>query len=318
MQRKFSPSSKMNELIKEDTSLLLTITRFGFSLGFGDKSVNEVCIANNVDVYTFLAVVNFISDESNQEEINHREISINSVVVYLKNAHHFFLDFKLPLIRNKLIEALDKTVQEEPYRKMIMKFFDDYVTEVRKHMDYENDVVFPYVLRLVDGKKDPRYNIAVFEKNHESIDSKLTDLKNILIKYFPAQYPNYLLNEVLFDLSDCEKDLEKHNRVEDYFFVPITETLEKTLNEEKAALVNGEKVDKIDNLTDREKEILAGVVKGLTNKEIAQGLFLSTHTVISHRRNITRKLEIHSTAGLTIYAIVNKLVTLDEIKSVIE
>lgn len=315
MQRKFSPSSKMNELIKEDTSLLLTITRFGFSLGFGDKTVNEVCLSNNVDVYTFLAVVNFISDGFTDEDINHHNISINSVVVYLKNAHHFFLDFKLPLIRKKLIEAIDDMVHEEPYRKMIMKFFDDYVAEVQKHMNYENDVVFPYVLRLVDGKKDPRYNIAVFEKNHESIDSKLTDLKNILIKYFPAQYPNYLLNEVLFDLSDCEKDLEKHNRVEDYFFVPITETLEKTLNEANVELVNGEKAD---NLTDREKEILTGVVKGLTNKEIAQHLFLSTHTVISHRRNITRKLEIHSTAGLTIYAIVNKLVTLDEIKSVIE
>jgi len=67
-------------------------------------------------------------------------------------------------------------------------------------------------------------------------------------------------------------------------------------------------------LSTREKEIIVCVVKGLTNKEIAQDLFLSTHTVISHRRNIARKLEIHSTAGLTIYAIVNKLVELDEIK----
>lgn len=315
MQRKFSPSSKMNELIKEDTSLLLTITRFGFSLGFGDKTVQEVCQSNNVDVYTFLAVVNFISDGNNEEDINHHEISIDSVVLYLKNAHHFFLDFKLPLIKKKLIEAIDDTLQEEPYRKMIMKFFNDYVAEVQKHMNYENEVVFPYVLNLVEGKKDPRYNIAVFEKNHESIDSKLTDLKNILIKYFPAQLPNYLLNEVLFDLSDCEKDLEKHNRVEDYFFVPITETLEKALVERKDDITSTEKVD---NLTEREKEILVEVVKGMTNKEIAQHLFLSTHTVISHRRNITRKLEIHSTAGLTIYAIVNKLITLDEIKSVIE
>lgn len=315
MQRKFSPSSKMNELIKEDTSLLLTITRFGFSLGFGDKTVQEVCQSNNVDVYTFLAVVNFISDGNSEEDINHHDISIDSVVLYLKNAHHFFLDFKLPLIKKKLIEAIDDTLQEEPYRKMIMKFFNDYVAEVQKHMNYENEVVFPYVLKLVEGKKDPRYNIAVFEKNHESIDSKLTDLKNILIKYFPAQHPNYLLNEVLFDLSDCEKDLEKHNRVEDYFFVPITETLEKTLDEKKDEISTTEKVD---NLTDREKEVLVEVVKGMTNKEIAQHLFLSTHTVISHRRNITRKLEIHSTAGLTIYAIVNKLITLDEIKSVIE
>ncbi len=67
-------------------------------------------------------------------------------------------------------------------------------------------------------------------------------------------------------------------------------------------------------LSPREKEIIVGVVKGFTNKEIATNLFLSTHTVITHRRNIARKLEIHSTAGLTIYAIVNKLVELNDIK----
>ena len=75
-----------------------------------------------------------------------------------------------------------------------------------------------------------------------------------------------------------------------------------------------ETTDGAEILSQREKEILTCVVKGQTNKEIAQTLFLSTHTVITHRRNIVRKLEIHSTAGLTIYAIVNKLVEIDEIK----
>lgn len=74
--------------------------------------------------------------------------------------------------------------------------------------------------------------------------------------------------------------------------------------------------EEADTLSQREKEILTCVVKGQTNKEIAQTLFLSTHTVITHRRNIARKLGIHSTAGLTIYAIVNKLVELDDIKNI--
>ena len=69
-----------------------------------------------------------------------------------------------------------------------------------------------------------------------------------------------------------------------------------------------------ESLTSREKEIIICVIKGMTNKQIAEKLYLSTHTVISHRRNIAMKLQIHSTAGLTIYAIVNKLVELDEIK----
>ncbi|MDY2828776.1 MAG: response regulator transcription factor [Sodaliphilus sp.] len=70
-----------------------------------------------------------------------------------------------------------------------------------------------------------------------------------------------------------------------------------------------------ENLSQREKEIIVGVVKGLTNKEIADKLCLSIHTVITHRRNVSRKLQIHSPAGLTIFAIVNGLVELNDIKN---
>lgn len=70
-------------------------------------------------------------------------------------------------------------------------------------------------------------------------------------------------------------------------------------------------------LSIREKEIIVCVVKGMTNKQIAETLFISTHTVIAHRRNIANKLQIHSPSGLTIYAIVNKLVNLADIKNTI-
>ena len=75
-----------------------------------------------------------------------------------------------------------------------------------------------------------------------------------------------------------------------------------------------EDLENQDALSQREKEIVICVVKGMTNKEIAEKLFLSIHTVITHRRNISKKLQIHSAAGLTIYAIVNKLVTLNGVK----
>ena len=90
------------------------------------------------------------------------------------------------------------------------------------------------------------------------------------------------------------------------------ESLEKKLSQ----LMNlGEEEDsELDALSQREKEIIGCVVRGMTNKEIAEKLFISVHTVITHRRNITRKLQIHSAAGLTIYAIVNKLVELGEVK----
>ncbi|MFI3263418.1 MAG: LuxR C-terminal-related transcriptional regulator [Rikenellaceae bacterium] len=76
-----------------------------------------------------------------------------------------------------------------------------------------------------------------------------------------------------------------------------------------------DEVNKAKELSSREKEIIVSVVKGMTNKQIADSLYLSTHTVIAHRRNIASKLQIHSPSGLTIYAIVNKLVDLASIKN---
>jgi Response regulator containing a CheY-like receiver domain and an HTH DNA-binding domain len=89
-----------------------------------------------------------------------------------------------------------------------------------------------------------------------------------------------------------------------------------TINDKINQLQNIEpqEEDNPEALSQREKEIIVYVVKGMTNKEIAEKLYLSIHTVITHRRNISRKLQIHSASGLTIYAIVNKLVELNELK----
>ncbi len=69
-----------------------------------------------------------------------------------------------------------------------------------------------------------------------------------------------------------------------------------------------------EQLSQREKEIIVEVVKGKTNKEIAEDLSLSVFTVLTHRRNISRKLQIHSASALAIYAIANKLVKMSDIK----
>ena len=69
-----------------------------------------------------------------------------------------------------------------------------------------------------------------------------------------------------------------------------------------------------ENLSDRENEILISVVKGLTNKEIADKHFISIHTVISHRKNIIRKTGIKSVSGLTVYALLNNLIGYEDVE----
>lgn len=68
-----------------------------------------------------------------------------------------------------------------------------------------------------------------------------------------------------------------------------------------------------ESLSSREKQVLRGIVKGMTNKEIAEEMSISIYTVLTHRRNIAKKLNIHSSIALAIYAISNKIVTVDEV-----
>ena len=218
---------KMSDLIQENHSLLLVISRFGLHLGFGNQTVGEVCQSNGIHCPTFLAVVNFLSENSFEVDHDFSEISIDTLVTYLSNAHNYFIDFKLPSLRRKLLEAVNQPNQNLPYGLIFMKFFDEYVSEVKKHMNYENEVVFQYAKGVVKGQLSAEYSIAIFRERHNEIDSKLEELKNILIKYYPDQGSNHLLTEVLFDILSCEIDIVSHNKVEDYLFMPAIEALEK-------------------------------------------------------------------------------------------
>ena len=319
----YSPTDKMGDLICDNYSLLQVMSRFDLPLGFGDYSVEEVCKSNSVDCRTFLAVVNFINKGYSRTSFALEDISIQSLMNYLKKAHHYFLDFQLPNIRRKLLEAIDCSMDND-VTFLILRFFDGYVQEVRKHMNYEDMYVFTYVEHLLQGQKDEEYCIDMFVRNHDHIDEKLTELKNSIIKYYPANQNAHVMNAVLFDIFNCEKDLASHNKVEDYLFVPAVLHLEKEVASrvheapkvETVEVNEQEEVNKDiqDDLSQREKEIITCVVKGMSNKEIAEYLYISINTVITHRRNIARKLQIHSPTLLTVYAIVNKLVDISEVK----
>ena len=229
---KYHPADKMSDLICDNYSLLMVMSRFGLSLGFGDKTVKDVCEAQHVDCQTFLAVANFISEEQLSYNESEDAFSIPALMDYLKRAHTYFLDFNLPAIRRKLIEAIDCSGSDD-VAFLILKFFDEYAKEVRRHMEYENEAVFTYVDGLLGGKLSDRYSIATFASKHNQIDAKLKELKNIIIKYYPEKENNNLLNAVLFDIFNCEQDLASHCQVEDYMFVPAVAQMERRLRNEQ-------------------------------------------------------------------------------------
>lgn len=97
--------------------------------------------------------------------------------------------------------------------------------------------------------------------------------------------------------------------------ISIYDTIESIVKPVKELLTTADREKEKCDLSPRERDVVVSIVKGLSNKEIADTLNISVNTVMTHRRNIASKLQIHSPAGLTIYAIMNKLINLSDISS---
>ena len=237
---------------------------------------------------------------------------------YLEACHDYFLDFQLPFIRRELEESLN---QDDSLGQLIMKFYDEYAHEIRRHMHYEQKVLFPYVRSLIGGQLSNDYSIDTFSRHHGAADKKLREIKLLIIKYLPGDsFHNNKLTAALHDIYDNEQWLHQHAMVEDHIFVPAIRRMEQQLKQDDVTRNISDMVFKgvggqnQETLSEREKDVIIALVQGMANKEIADHLFISVNTVITHRRNIARKLQIHSPAGLTIYAIVNGLVDISSVK----
>ena len=314
-QKMYEPDDRMISIIRDNYNILQSLGCFGISLGFGDKTVKEVCEEQNVDTYTFLAVVNFtINGYRNFDDAD--RMSVPTLMQYLRASHDYYLDFQLPFIRKELVEALD---EKDNLARLILKLYDEYAHTIRSHMKYEEKMVFPYVDALLNKKNTGNYDIETFSKHHPQIDQKVRELKSIIIKYLPSDgLRNNQLSATLYDIYNNEEWLSQHSMVEEEIFIPAIRRLEQRLRQSdvsvKISHMINKNSDNNESLSEREKDVVISMVQGMTNKEIADHLCISINTVITHRRNIARKLQIHSPAGLTIYAIVNNLVDISLVK----
>jgi len=297
----YQPTDKICDLMSREEDAIQIISRFGLEMGVGDQTIGQVCASHGVHTPTFLAVVNY---KVFKQRALPDDIDIPTLERYLRNAHTYFLDFRLPRLRRSLIEAIIPADPTTRIPGLILRCYDEYVDEIRTHIEHENAGMFE-------------------EHAHDDqrITDKLSEIKHLIIKYYPSYQQSaasvqqsaitYQLISVMSDLWHLEQDFADHCAIEDDILAPaLLMSKKRNAQRQKAATPN----DATEELSDREKDVLIQVVKGLSNKEIADVLCISMHTVIAHRKNITRKLNIHSTAGLTIYAIVNHLVDISTVE----
>ena len=222
----FTSKTKMAEIIT-DYSLLTIIDRLNIKLGFGDASIDEICRRHNLSTDLFLMICRVYAIDVFAPDIsNLTNGDIPKLIGYLQRTHKYWIESFFPNLHTNIHTMLESC--DERSAKILNKFYDDYDDEIQKHLDYEENTVFPYIISLGEGKKDVsnKFCIKDFEENHSNIEEKLHDLKNIVIKYLPENASQQSRINVLNEIFKIENDLCKHSVIENKILIPLVSKYE--------------------------------------------------------------------------------------------
>jgi len=284
---RFSKRMKMAELVERDFHLLTLCARLGLDRSFGEQTVEALCRSCEVDADTFLLLCEVYSDPLFRPTTAQlRPCCVEDVLEYLHRSHDYYLDEALPRL-SEGIEALTQPCTEAQ-KQVIRRFLADFRRELEHHFASEEQSVFP---------------------NHTQIHETLSDVKNLILKSLPDVCDARMRREILLAIYTLQHDIDRHTCIEDEVLSPLVR-LQAAPRSSFSEWDESERED----LSAREKEILVSVAQGLLNKEIADKHHISINTVITHRKNITRKTGIKTVAGLTAYAILNNLVDINSIE----
>lgn len=213
-------------MLEMNYSLVQVISRMGIELKHAGLKVVDACAFAGIDPATFILISNVFSFPGyspSQAEV--ASADIRDIIRYLHGSHAYYTGMALKNLESsfdRLVEPCDAN-----QKKVILKFFEDYKAELEKHFAREEEKVFPYVETLLGGGKPGDYSIADFEAQHEDVDEKMEDMKNIVMKYLPDVCDENMKMWVLLSIYRLRDDLRRHTYVEDNILVPTVKNIER-------------------------------------------------------------------------------------------
>lgn len=223
-QLPYNGNERMADIMTTHSGLIELLPRFGIALGFGDRTVKEVCAKWNVDMRFFLMICNvYVFDDYEPLAAEVEKTDMSHLVGYLKASHDYYLKKRLPHISSHLHHIAN----ELPHKVagVFLRFFDLYRDEVSIHFKQEEDNVFPFIEKMLNGELVKKPVVRDLNTIHSDIEDKLEDLTKIIFKYLPETVAKEDTIDVVSDLIGLSHDLRKHSLIEEKILVPVIEHL---------------------------------------------------------------------------------------------
>ncbi|NCD42293.1 MAG: hypothetical protein EOL88_09400 [Bacteroidia bacterium] len=226
--RFIKPDMKMSELINENYYLLLALQHFSIDFVVADKTVQQICAENTIHTDTFLVIANLYNGFHPSIQNLEGSEPIKTLIQFLQNSHRFYKSDIYPEIKTYIHQL--QANHDSTDIHLIEHFFYEYFTEVVEHLDYEDDIAFPYFCNLIGDRANTSkaaFSVNEYREHHSDIETKLADLKNLLLKYIPMEKDYPLRRKFLFRLFELEFDLHIHSLIEETILLPLVDHIEK-------------------------------------------------------------------------------------------
>lgn len=216
----FAEDMKIIELIDADYGLLSILLRLDIQLPFGDISIGEMCRRYDMSSVLFLMICRmYASPDYEPDAASLTAADLPHLVRYLRSSHRYWLDTVIPRIGRGVDDVLQSC--DRMQAEVLRKFYNDYCDEIRRHLQYEETEMFPYVERLARGEVGTEIRMAEYMENHTDICDKIDDIKSIILKYLPESCTTRQRCDLLFDIFSLRDDLAKHTLVESKILAPV-------------------------------------------------------------------------------------------------
>ena len=221
--------TKLADVFFENPYLLIIMEHFGYDYVIGkDKKIAEVARDNNVSTQLFLDILNLYNGFIELKHQFYTRDDASRLIFFLKNAHQYYIQEKYPEVKQGIESLYNKNRTNE--LKLVYVFFESYFKEVLEHLEYEDKVAFPYFLQVLhaDDQALKNYSVKTYCNHHSDIETKIAELKRLLIKHIPITNDNTIRRKLIISLFELEYDLKIHSVLEEKVLIPIITSYEKT------------------------------------------------------------------------------------------
>lgn len=215
----FTPRMKLADIIAANHNIILLLPRFGIPLGFGEKSVQEVCSAAGVPVDFMLLVCNLYTFDDYMPSIQEvSAIDMRPLVPYLKASHIYYTGERLPHIESHIAHIAE--CMDARTGSIFKRFYADFRSEITAHFQSEEENEFPRLIALQQSQKPKGGSKRLSSKNHSALVDTLNDLTQIVYKYLPGNNMPEETMELVFDILQLSFDIQKHALIEEKILEP--------------------------------------------------------------------------------------------------